>query len=256
MRRGFTLIELLIAAAIALLIFAVGFSILLGATKARSEVQSRLSTTESARLFFQLLERDLTAALPSPSSWTPPLHRKQDLIEDLETSETNAVVRMLTATEVASPTGQEAVCVRYYLWNSGLVKPKAKVLFREVALGQPAPDITGPGFKDHSAMDNGAAALLPGADMLCAYYLRWYEEEKVYLCWRKRAGTWEWQKPDGTFLNDGLGLNAATHLEIGVGFLDPNTRFLDPSNPADQAVIASRRKMFWKRIPIPAGFKD
>ena len=63
---GFTVIELLIGAFIALFIFMVGFMTINGTIRASGEATALVRATENARLFFQTLERDLSAAWPGP----------------------------------------------------------------------------------------------------------------------------------------------------------------------------------------------
>jgi len=68
--RGFSLVELLVAALIALIIFAIGFVTISGTIRARGEATTRVRSAENARLFFQLFERDLSAAWSGPRGMT------------------------------------------------------------------------------------------------------------------------------------------------------------------------------------------
>jgi prepilin-type N-terminal cleavage/methylation domain-containing protein len=65
-QKGFTLIELMIALFIALIIFTIGFMTISGAISARREAEARIRAAESARLMFQLLEKDMAGAYPQP----------------------------------------------------------------------------------------------------------------------------------------------------------------------------------------------
>ena len=63
-QTGFTLVEMLVAATIAIIIFFVGFITITGTIRARGESMSRVRATENARLFFQMLEKDLASGHP------------------------------------------------------------------------------------------------------------------------------------------------------------------------------------------------
>ena len=66
--QGFTLIELMVALFIALIIFTIGFMTISGAITARREAEARIRAAENARVFFQMLEKDLAGAYPLPGS--------------------------------------------------------------------------------------------------------------------------------------------------------------------------------------------
>ncbi|MEI6236951.1 MAG: hypothetical protein WCT04_28160 [Planctomycetota bacterium] len=70
MRRrtaGFTLIEAIIASGIALLVFGVGYTAISTTVTASNIASARIRDTENARLFFNMLERDLSTAVPGPT---------------------------------------------------------------------------------------------------------------------------------------------------------------------------------------------
>jgi hypothetical protein len=58
---------MLIAATIAVIIFLVGFNVISGTMRARGESVARVRAAESARLFFDTLERDLKSAYADPT---------------------------------------------------------------------------------------------------------------------------------------------------------------------------------------------
>ena len=62
--RGFTLIEMMISIFIALIIFTIGFTAISSTIQARRESEARIRATENARVFFDLLQRDLANAYP------------------------------------------------------------------------------------------------------------------------------------------------------------------------------------------------
>jgi hypothetical protein len=70
-RRGFSLVEMMIASFSAMIIFTVGFMIISGTIRAKNESSARIRATENARLFFQLLERDLAGAFPLQAGVPP-----------------------------------------------------------------------------------------------------------------------------------------------------------------------------------------
>ncbi|HYG76336.1 MAG TPA: type II secretion system protein [Planctomycetota bacterium] len=63
---GFSLVEVLIATFIALIIFSIGFIAITGTIRARGESTARMRSAENARLLFQMLERDFSAAWKGP----------------------------------------------------------------------------------------------------------------------------------------------------------------------------------------------
>lgn len=65
--RGFTLIEMMIAIFIGLIIFTIGFTAISSTIQARRESEAKVRATENARLFFDLLQKDLASAYPIDS---------------------------------------------------------------------------------------------------------------------------------------------------------------------------------------------
>ncbi len=65
--RGFTLIEMMVAIFIGLIIFTVGFTAISSSIQARRESEARIHATENARLFFDMLQKDLASAYPIDS---------------------------------------------------------------------------------------------------------------------------------------------------------------------------------------------
>jgi prepilin-type N-terminal cleavage/methylation domain-containing protein len=66
--RGFTLIEMMIAIFIALIIFTIGFTAISSTIQARREAEARIHATENARLFFDMLQKDMATAYPVDST--------------------------------------------------------------------------------------------------------------------------------------------------------------------------------------------
>jgi hypothetical protein len=70
-RGGFSLVEMMIASLIAMVIFVIGFVIITGTIRTKNESSARIRATENARMFFQLLERDLAGAFPLQAGVPP-----------------------------------------------------------------------------------------------------------------------------------------------------------------------------------------
>ena len=66
--HGFTVLEIVIASSIALIVFAIGYLAISTTTKTGDQVTKIIRDTENARLFFNMLERDLATALPGPGN--------------------------------------------------------------------------------------------------------------------------------------------------------------------------------------------
>ena len=65
--RGFTLIEIIIATSIALFVFGVGYQAIASTVSSNNITSARIRDTENARLFFDMLQRDLSTAYPGPT---------------------------------------------------------------------------------------------------------------------------------------------------------------------------------------------
>jgi len=155
---------MLVAAFIALIIFAIGFTILNGATQARANAQKRIRATDGARMFFEMVERDLNDAYPGP--WTAP-YGKADLIESPGGDVVGNALKMTTSGEAATPSGG-FVTVRYYVLLS------TKRLYRETTL-DPSP---GPPALPSTPAHNTAFALLPDVEEVQFDYYEWVEFTK------------------------------------------------------------------------------
>lgn len=66
MRHGFTLIELLVSVFIATMIFLVGMSMMNGTSQIQRQTAAAVRASETARLFFAVLERDLAGVSELP----------------------------------------------------------------------------------------------------------------------------------------------------------------------------------------------
>lgn len=152
MQRGFTLVEMLIAVFIAMIIFAIGFTLLNGANKARSDAQSRIRTFDAARLILDRIERDFKDAYPGP--WATD---KTQLVATYPGPAGN-VLEMTTTTDTQNTTvlatGLPGIySVRYYVLASN------QILYREYAVDPP--DATQPSFRGVTPTASADFALLP-----------------------------------------------------------------------------------------------
>lgn len=190
-RRGFTLVEMLVAVFIALIIFSIGFTLLSGATQARSDAQARIRATDAARIFFDNVERDLADAVPGP--WTTP-YTKSNLAEtpggDVATND----LKMTTTGESTTAT-MGFVTVRYYVLTS------TKILYRETA--QDAPP--GPPSLAGTPAHNSQFAMLPDVESLTCVFYRWDDATKAFV--------------DATGAPD-----TATHINVQIQIKDPSPK--------------------------------
>ena len=193
--RGFTIVELLVAMFIALIIFGIGFTILNGAVLARSDAQSRIQANDSARLFFEMLERDAADAYPGP--WTPPF-TLADLVQSGPPAVINGDSLTLTTTGESATAGvQKIMSLRYYILAA------TGQLYRQTQMDDP----TAPRpFASAPPQDNNFA-LFPNARSLTVDYFRWNESTKT--------------------MDPALILDDATHLKVTLALLLPNVKLPD-----------------------------
>ncbi len=171
---GFTLVEMLIAVAIAILILTLVFTILNGASAAQTSTRTRIQASEGARIFFEVLERDLAGAYPGP--WLPAF-QKSDLappqaiaIPDAAVGVHGEVIKMTTASDTRLP-GNEYFSVRYYVARREIGEEKR--LYREVDPAQ-LPNTTFPFVTDPNATAVSTENVLcMGVRRLRVQYAKW-----------------------------------------------------------------------------------
>lgn len=189
--QGFTLVEMLVAVFIAMIIFAIGFTLLNGATQARSDAQARIRATDAARIVFDMLERDIVDAYPGP--WATP-YTKGDLIQAPGGDVVSSTLELTTSDESTTST-VGLVTVRYYVLTS------TKILYREVR--QDAPGGT-PSLAATPVHDS-QFALLPDIEQMNASYLRFDDATKAFV--------------DASAAPD-----TATHINVLLKIKDPNDK--------------------------------
>lgn len=189
--RGFTLVEMLVAVFIAMIVFGVGFTLINGAALARSDAQARIRATDAARIFFDMLERDVAAAYPGP--WTTPM-TKADLVQPVAGVQTHALAMTTTAESTTATSG--FITVRYY------VLPGTKILYRETVqdtAGTAVPSLAATPTHD------SVFALMPEVEELSAKFYAWNEATRTL------------DDSDGT-------PDLATHINVALKIKDPNEK--------------------------------
>ncbi|MCW8131715.1 MAG: hypothetical protein KIS92_15320 [Planctomycetota bacterium] len=181
---------MLVAVFISMIIFAIGFTLLNGATQARSDAQARIRATDAARIVFDMLERDIADAYPGP--WATP-YVKGDLIKTPGSVIGTSLEMSITDESTTSTVGVNTV--RYYVLAS------TKILYREVR--QDVPGGT-PSLAATPAHD-GQFALLPDIERMDAAYLRFDETSKAFV--------------DASALPE-----TATHINVLLQIKDPNDK--------------------------------
>ncbi|MBE7464008.1 MAG: prepilin-type N-terminal cleavage/methylation domain-containing protein [Planctomycetes bacterium] len=224
---GFTLVEMLIAVAIAVLILALVFTILNGASAAQASTRNRIQAAESARVFFETLERDLAGAAPRTGAAS-----KGELIETLaplavsewDAGFTGQGLHFFTARDANAP-GAEFFAVRYYVCRRDTSTDKR--LFRRVNMNGDLPALNFAVGSDDLLND---AVLLTGVRRLNALLVRWDPAVNAFTDASATPGL-------------------ATHLEV---ILQLGVDSLDGRYTAQQ-----QSDLIWtfsKTIPIPATF--
>ena len=207
--RGFTLVELLVAVFIAIIIFGIGFSILNAVMVAKKQTEARMRYSESARMFFEMFERDLAGAYGNPTIVAASYRDK--LSQSGVTGVNSSVVEFTTTADSNSDVvkGTDYIAVRYYaLASNGILY---RQLYPSAFPGLPSED--------------PQSALFADVTEFHVDYLQWDETYKRY--------------------NTGVPPSVATHLDVMLKFTDPEQKIKAPMNG----------KVYWKRIPIPAGLQ-
>jgi len=187
-RRGFTLIELLVVSAIAMVIFIVGFQLIAGTAAVSARGTARIRATESARVFFQMLERDITGAYPGPSSMIRSMvpfsgvYPASNVPIGVREKDSDGVEHDILQfyTKNDSPTvTDEYLFVRYYI--NRYPDEFDSTLNREVHfVTDPAteiPEITDP--RGATELPNPQFALFDHADRLFVDYMLWNDTLKT-----------------------------------------------------------------------------
>lgn len=110
---GFTILEMIIAATISLMIFGIGFYTITASQRVQSETTRSLRHAENARMFFEMLERDLQGAY---AGWF--IDTKAKLVEkDSPTSPTQRydALRFFSRLDYVNAAPDGVFLVRYYV---------------------------------------------------------------------------------------------------------------------------------------------
>ena len=143
---GFTLIEAIIASGIALLVFGVGYTAIATTVTASNIASARIRDTENARLFFNMLERDLATAVPGPTymtktvlplTQTPPSQYNSIVLNEPDGQQQRSdLIQFYCRTDHPGAPGdpfEPILFVRYGFCHH----PSAKVIFRQSVTAVP-----------------------------------------------------------------------------------------------------------------------
>jgi prepilin-type N-terminal cleavage/methylation domain-containing protein len=237
MKRGFTMIEMIVVTLIVLFIMGTGITLLNGASRAQSNSTRRISDTESARLTFQLLARDLESAYAGPNSpggmikgrvgesdAYPAAGSPVPIVVTDPGPPSTDILHFYTKADTANIT-DEYVFVRYYVHSEfdkdGRLVEKS--LCRQVLPFVPLED-TPPEHTDPTtltAINGDPFPLFSGVQRLVVVYREWDASKKEFT-------------PSSSDLLESTNIPACTHLKV--------TLFMD------------NQAMYTKVIPLPSTF--
>ncbi len=251
---GFTLIELLIAMSIAVLIFTIGFTILQGTRVAQREAKSRILATEQARLFFEMVSRDVAMSYPGPfvdlnekaelrKTFLGPAPYRGNVLQlttrnidytDLQVGTFLDRYKDKTGIDLDLNSGLAISNIRYYV----VLQPKDPLniiandtgfLYREVSLVQgPTNPATDP-WPELNPPHDFRFAMFRGVNTLEIGYAEWDTAKKKML-----------GESDPSFSN----IANADYLDVRITFLDPN----------EKLEFNKRKRSFYRFVPIPRAF--
>ena len=246
---GFTLVEMLVAATIAILIFFVGFVTITGTIRARGESMSRVRATENARLFFQMLEKDLASAHPgkfgmikgtSPTPGTIPgtlvLNEGSPVASDLIQFYTHNDLSIESPTPV-SP--DRSVFVRYY------VNQIEHSLCREVREDTTQSVQMETYYVPNTTTRPDQHALFEDVRQMLIDFQYWDNA-------RKNMVTVNWN--GSYFVDTGGTQRIPTHVMVRLVLFDPFAEARLKNDPTALADPNLKFRAFSKLFPIPAGF--
>ena len=191
---GFTIIEIVIASSIALFVFLVGYGAISSTVSASNISSARIRDTENARLFFNMLDRDLKSAYPGPtymrkistpvsqSGYTPPPSGQPILLQESTGSD---ILQFYCRTDHAPAVGEplEQILFVQYGYNHTNKTLSRQATFCEAsALPADCPDqkpalssliMTSIGSSDQAVFDN--------VERLNFTFQQWDPVNKVYL---------------------------------------------------------------------------
>jgi type II secretory pathway pseudopilin PulG len=268
-RRGFSLVEMLIASFIAIIIFTVGFVIITGTIQAKNESSARIRATENARLFFQMLERDLAAAYPMKFGVAPNpvtgIYTKEEMFEEYDITvgqnvstgtaikiDNNNSLQFYTRIDGRGVTDEYAF-VRYYINN-------AQQLCREVIHSNDLD--TEPAWLPIAQMlDKCDFAMFDRVRSMYVSFHKWDDIDKDYFPKLSSRDTLPKKMP---VTNNLIPISAATHIRVQLYLFD--TLGTIQVNEGGQTVIVDQDveksadnltiRVMQKLLPIPSGFTN
>jgi len=237
---GFTILEMIIAATIALMIFGIGFYTITASQRVQADTTRSLRQSENARLFFDMIERDLQGAYPG---WF--IATKDKLVEnDSPDSPTDRydALRFFSRVDYVNSAPDGVFLVRYYVAPNDSTGRLLHQVRREVWTGYITPGSNE--FLEASvatyanSLDNVAGAVFDEVDRLRIDY-------RIY---NPKSKTFEPPLESANDLDPAL-IPQATHLLVRL-FLKDDGR----GNQKDLGVVLPR--MYQKVIALPGAFKQ
>jgi type II secretory pathway pseudopilin PulG len=253
---GFTILELIIAASIALFVFGIGYLAIATTVRASNESAARIRDAENARLFFNLLERDLASAFPGPGNNVvkarevltgPYTHAPSPMVmtEPVNTAYPSSDLLQFYCRSEQPVTRDECVLARYY------VNKKDHSLCRQAAIYDPnaQPLLDPPDYVDPTTLTNSVdsnLALFDGVRTLAITYQHWDPTLKQYV--RETAGS----IPAGS---DSLLVTLTFTDTYKQQRMDPYNPDKTTNTPAGERYNAFIYRTYSKVFDIPASFK-
>ncbi|HLX62461.1 MAG TPA: prepilin-type N-terminal cleavage/methylation domain-containing protein [Planctomycetota bacterium] len=270
MPRGFTVLEIIIASSIALIVFAIGYLAISTTTKVGDQTTKIIRDTENARLFFNMLERDLATALPGPGN----IEKKRETLSQSQPYSHDAVTNpspLVITESVSSATPlsdilqfycrsdspnvrDEIILVRYYVNRNDHTLCRATTVY-DPTVAQPLPDYVDPKGTLTNA-SNSDLALFDNVRQLVVNFQEWRADLKQYA---KESGTIviPIDPNTGTY-------SLADSVLVTVIFTDDfKQKTLDAYNPDHstgntnyQTNLNKTYRSYSKVLQIPAAFKE
>lgn len=268
--RGFTVLELVIASSIALIVFAIGYLAISTTTRTGDQVTKIIRDTENARLFFNMLERDLATALPGPGN----IEKKRETLNQatpyVHSANTNPSPLVITeSVSSATPLSDilqfycrsdipgvrdEVILVRYYVNRNDHTLCRATAVYDPTA-NLPLPDYTDPKGTLTNA-SNSDLALYDNVRQLVVNFQQWRPDRKQYA---KESGTLliPVDPQTGSYaVADSVLVTVIFTDDFKQKQLDAYNSDHSTSNVNYQANVNKTYRSYSKVLQIPAAFKE
>lgn len=244
---GFTILELIIAATISLIIFGIGFYTITASQRVQAETTRSLRQSENARLFFDMIERDLQGAYPA---WF--IDEKMDLVlPETPTVKTDAL-QFLARLDNARRAPDAIFLVRYYVVEKDSTGRFVNQLRRRIDADYVRTGFTFTGVEPNAELtavpmiDDFDSTVFDGVRSVSFSFTRYDSVSKTYTPPVDQVAILH---PNPANLSDPRNdeVRRATHLLVRL-FMNDDGR----GNQKDLGVVMPR--MYQKAIPLPAGY--